>query len=236
MDKKCQHPDDCPNIEQLRRGLCQMHYARWKTTGELGPVASTRHEKGSVKCSDDHCDEAAVSKGMCDRHYRAQRRGTATGRPRGPMLPWRDRFLAKVDRRSDDECWPWLGCINKQTGYGEFGLDGRVVAAHRLAYEIGNGEIPVGLTIDHVKANGCTRRDCQNWVRHLEAVTHWENNRRGDSAAAQAARAEECPNGHEYTPETTLTMDGQRRCKICWDAKQARRAARKRERRRQQAA
>jgi hypothetical protein len=206
-----------------------MHYVRWKTTGELGPAGLQRRPRGSVKCSHPDCGEAAVSKGRCDRHYRQWRRETADERP---LIPWHDRFLAKVDRRSDDECWPWTGSINKQTGYGEFNLNGVVVPAHRLAYEVGHGPIPDGFTIDHVKANGCTRRDCQNWVRHLEAVTHWENNRRGNSAAAQAARAEECPNGHEYTPETTLTMDGQRRCKICWDAKQARRAARKREGRR----
>lgn len=50
--------------------------------------------------------------------------------------------------------------------------------AHRVAYELAIGPIPEGLTIDHVKARGCTRVDCCN-PAHLEAVTYAENQHRG---------------------------------------------------------
>lgn len=42
------------------------------------------------------------------------------------------RFWAKVDIRSAVECWPWKACIKK--GYGMFGVNGRMIGAHRVAY------------------------------------------------------------------------------------------------------
>ena len=41
-----------------------------------------------------------------------------------PPFPWLDpdivaRFWAKVDRRGDDECWPWLASTRSK-GYGAF--------------------------------------------------------------------------------------------------------------------
>lgn len=51
-----------------------------------------------------------------------------------------DRFWAKVDARSDDECWPWIGSRNRD-GYGTFGLASRkTVLAHRFAYATTVGE------------------------------------------------------------------------------------------------
>ena len=79
-----------------------------------------------------------------------------------------------------DECWPWLGTV-RADGYARFLLNGREEQAHRAAHILFVGPIPDGYEVDHVRANGCTRTDCVNWVRHLEAVTPYENNMRSDT-------------------------------------------------------
>lgn len=50
----------------------------------------------------------------------------------------------------------------------------KVIAVHRLAYEVAVGAIPDGYVIDHVRERGCRFRDCIE-PRHLEAVTQAEN-------------------------------------------------------------
>lgn len=120
-----------------------------------------------------------------------------------------ERFWVKVDRRGDDECWPWLGFIEKK-GYGRFVYpDGQL--AHRYAYQLLVGPIPEGFTVDHVRARGCIRRDCVN-PAHLEAVTGAENTRRGERATRPT-----CPAGHPYDVVKINPRTGwrNRRCSIC---------------------
>jgi hypothetical protein len=56
------------------------------------------------------------------------------------------RFWAKVNM--GEHCWTWTGCTNK-IGRPFFNLDGRIVLAYRVAYELMNGPIPVGLFVCH---------------------------------------------------------------------------------------
>lgn len=51
-----------------------------------------------------------------------------------------ERFWEKVDVRAPDECWEWQA--GKQKGYGAFGLNGKMVRAHRVAYRIEHGHWP----------------------------------------------------------------------------------------------
>jgi hypothetical protein len=81
------------------------------------------------------------------------------------------RFWSKVDK--SDGCWLWKGALFRN-GYGAFGKFGTSFYAHRIAYELTNGPIPYGLTIDHL----CFRLACVN-PSHLEAVTMAVNARRG---------------------------------------------------------
>jgi len=62
------------------------------------------------------------------------------------------RFWAKVQKTST--CWLWTASISD--GYGQFWFDGRMIYAHRWAYEAVYGPIPAGLTIDHL----CRIRHC----------------------------------------------------------------------------
>lgn len=78
-----------------------------------------------------------------------------------------ERFWSKVDKTED--CWNWTACISA-SGYGVFRMNYRNYRAHRLSYEQVNGDIPEGLSIDHL----CMNKKCIN-PKHLEAVTPKEN-------------------------------------------------------------
>src|SRR3990167_8003727 len=78
-----------------------------------------------------------------------------------------ERFKAKI---GETGCWEWTGAII-QNGYGQLkGASDRVEYSHRVAYQLFYGEIPEGLTIDHL----CRNRKCVNPL-HLEAVSNQEN-------------------------------------------------------------
>lgn len=92
------------------------------------------------------------------------------------------RFWSYVQKT--ETCWLWTGALD-ETGYGVFNMgaeeQGRTRNAHVWAYEHFVGPVPEGLELDHVKANGCTHRNCVNFESHLEPVTHQENMRRSRS-------------------------------------------------------
>jgi hypothetical protein len=51
-----------------------------------------------------------------------------------------DKFWEKVDKRGPDECWPWIGGLQK--GYGRLYATRRQhVFAHRFSYELHHGPI-----------------------------------------------------------------------------------------------
>lgn len=135
------------------------------------------------------------------------------------------RFWKKVNK--SDECWLWMGARTK-AGYGNFALDARhgsyrFVVAHRYAYEVLVGPVPVGMQLDHL----CRVRHCVN-PAHLEPVTNQENTRRGLLSALKT----ECVNGHPWTPENTVvqktgTRPGRRRCRTCVGAQNRKTAERR---------
>lgn len=114
-------------------------------------------------------------------HYlRWQRRGTADTL-RYDRKAALARFVARIERREIDECWPWLGTVLR-TGYGQVCIFGRAQSVHRVAHELFVGPIPDDYVVDHVWSRGCRRRDCVNPF-HLEAVTASENSRRAANSA-----------------------------------------------------
>jgi hypothetical protein len=93
------------------------------------------------------------------------------------------RYWAKVERRSDSECWPWTASTFRN-GYGQFriqlpGADGKqkTVIAHRFAWQLSHGTLPPdGASVLHQ----CDNRRCQN-PSHLFLGDHTANMR--DAAA-----------------------------------------------------
>lgn len=83
------------------------------------------------------------------------------------------RFWKFVDRRGDDECWPWLG-FHDPDGYARFGIGGLRTHAATIAYAIGHGPIEVsqrGPMVCHTCDNG----GCVNFVKHLYLGTPTSN-------------------------------------------------------------
>ena len=133
-------------------------------------------------------------------------------------MKWHDRkpaseHLALTMRgRSQEECWQWLGSLNRN-GYGNCCHNGKGMPAYRFAYEFLVGPVPDGLELDHL----CRNPPCVN-PAHLEPVTHQENIRR------HFATITHCPQGHDYTAENTrLDRYGRK----CWECLRAREKNRK---------
>lgn len=120
-------------------------------------------------------------------------------------------FLATCSDRSI--CWVYPGSINRQTGYGKAWFRERQATfdAHRAAYIMLRGEVPKGLTLDHL----CRNRSCCNpW--HLEAVTIRVNLLRGDGPSANQARQTHCKRGHPLSGDNLFLVKGRKRgCVIC---------------------
>lgn len=120
------------------------------------------------------------------------------------------RFWSKVDKTGT--CWLWTACLNS-AGYGQFWVKDRIVYAHRIAYELLVGPIPVGLELDHL----CRSPACVN-PAHLEPVTHKENIQRGhvQNNGAHNKNKTHCPEGHPYSKKNTYVMkNGGRMCRAC---------------------
>lgn len=133
--------------------------------------------------------------------------------------PARHRFATKwephpTEMHNGHPCWDWKGG-KMPLGYGNFlGPRGKVMGAHRAAYELYVGPIPAGMSLDHL----CRRPSCVN-PSHLEVVTHRENVLRGEAITAKNAKKTHCLRGHPFDEENTRIRKYANRkgraCKTC---------------------
>ena len=161
------------------------------------------------------------------------------------------RFHAGVERRGEDECWPWSRSTTSN-GYGQItrtrtpATKHQVLGTHRLAYELAVGPIPDGFVVDHTCHNRdsgcpggatCEHRRCCN-PSHLEAVPIPVNVGRMPERSRLALGAlnrlkTHCPKGHPYDAANTYEVTRSsglryRQCRECRRANAALQRARRR--------
>lgn len=138
-----------------------------------------------------------------------------------------ERLLEKC-YAAESGCWQWIGAQNRK-GYGQLFFRGKLWVSHRVAYTIFVGEIPEGMTVDHL----CFNKGCIN-PAHLEPVTALENTQRAKRAGRHRPSTQYppgyCAAGHQYTEDNVaIRPDGRRRCKMCARLKRRRQILRLRE-------
>ena len=72
-------------------------------------------------------------------------------------MTFEKRFWSKVEKRGDDECWPWTASVDSR-GYGHIRKQGKTARSHRVSWELRNGPIPSG---EHYGTT-CVLHKCDN--------------------------------------------------------------------------
>jgi hypothetical protein len=131
-----------------------------------------------------------------------------------------ERIMSHISPEPNTGCWLWTHTLNDD-GYGRLSIKNRSYRVHRLTYVKFKGTPRRADVIDHL----CRTRCCVN-PAHLEAITHAENVRRGESTGQHATH---CPKGHAYTEDNVyIFAGGKRRCRVCRRITQARYEEKKR--------
>lgn len=173
--------------------LCHAHNARLQRGQDLNTPIRRRTKRF---CDAPGCKREHHSGGWCAAHYRRTRNGVPVN-GRSPRHLW--------FKDGETGCWVWVARLDKD-GYGLIDLDNRTIRAHRWMYAQHAGDIPEGMTVDHI----CFVRSCVN-PDHLRLLSHAENARMQRSALKT-----HCVHGHEYTDANTyLRRDGGRDCRAC---------------------
>ena len=179
-------------------------------------------------CEVPGCGRKHEAKGLCHSHYAELVR---TGRrPTEPIVLRSDkttRFWAKAAPADERGCRLWTGATDGGGRYGGFWDGGKVVRAHRWAYEQQHGPVPDDLVLDHL----CRVTLCVN-PDHLQPVTQQVNVLRGEAPSAINARKTHCAAGHPLSGDNLIERPTGRDCRVCARARarEATRRYRKRKR------
>lgn len=116
----------------------------------------------------EHCGQPFGKRKASSRFCSKQCAGLAQASAKRAEGEPEKRFWANVDRRGQDDCWPWLaGTVE---GYGRIRFRGEALGAHVVAFRIQHGAVPDGKMVLH----DCGNRLCCNHA-HLYAGTYADN-------------------------------------------------------------
>ena len=127
-------------------------------------------------CKIEGCGRKAITHGMCDMHYRREKKfGSPYSRgsrevETGDAI---ERFHKKYIKQ-EDGCWIWTGGTrpnHRGIFYGRHWNEyGKAEGSHRFSYRIYKGKIPKGMYVCHT----CDTPLCVN-PEHLFIGTHKDN-------------------------------------------------------------
>lgn len=216
MLKPCRIKDCTKTAGNRTGGVCYMHRNRIARHGDPDQVQRPL----ARSCSIEGCGRPHFGRGWCRSHYV---RWYDTGDPLTPRrsashpgtpVEAEAAFWAKVDVGHPLGCWLWTGGTSAH-GYGIATAPHlRTKLAHRIAFILLCGEIPAGMTLDHL----CRIRACVN-PDHLEPVTQSINTKRGASPVVLQGRAAKkrgdiCRHGHSLD-DAYVRPSGHRECRTC---------------------
>ena len=153
-------------------------------------------------CSVEGCKKRFYAHGFCRRHYDSVRRH-GDAEPRRYDDP-NEAFSARTEQQ--DDCLVWTGYRNTR-GYGRLRANGKLVYAHRYAWERDNGPVPAGMMVDHI----CHNPSCVE-VTHLRLASQAENMRNLSGARSDSRmgvrNVRKLPNGNYHIQ---ICKDGTKR-------------------------
>jgi len=151
--------DDCAGLVHAR-GMCSMHYKRFMKHGD------PHHVRKPNVCKVYDCDKSCFGQGYCQtHHYRWRKHGDPL-----KLVQFHNPEDALESRTEwQGDCLVWTGYRDKR-GYGRLAVNGKLMLAHRFAWEGVNGPIPAGKWLDHI----CWNTSCVN-TSHLRIASSAEN-------------------------------------------------------------
>jgi hypothetical protein len=166
------------------------------------------------QCEVDGCDTEVYSNGgrwssrpfalstrYCRKHLRWLEQYGTLEPPKMAQGSAEFRFWKHVDKRGEDECWLWRASSkNTVSGYGSFWDNDlkKNLLAHRVSYQLANGEVPIGRVVMHT----CDNPKCVN-PKHLMLGSNKEN---GEDKARKGRSARNIFFG-ENNPKSKLTLE-----------------------------
>jgi HNH endonuclease len=120
-------------------------------------------------------------------------------------------YFTKVIVNEPDDCWPWVGGVDRK-GYGHFRVaKGKTNKAHIFGFLLAGGNLKLGEHVDHI----CNNPLCQN-PSHLRALDNRSNNARSQSPSAINGRKTHCIRGHPFDGDNLIVRkNGYRECLTC---------------------
>lgn len=121
------------------------------------------------------------------------------------LLGAQSRFWSKV-HKSDGGCWLWAGA-RVSDGYGSMRVGQHALGAHRIAYVLQIGSIPVGVSVLHRCDNrACVRPDHLFLGSQNDNIADMIRKGRDNKASGDRNASRLYPGIHRWGPRHTLRL------------------------------